>query len=776
LNLKPCSLIRSVRRIAGLGIVCLVLTGCGGGVISGPISWAAPAPIPYGTALSATQLDATANVPGAFVYNPPLGTVLPAGTYTLSTIFTPTNTTDFTTASASVTLVVNQAVPVVSWSPPAVINYGTALSTAQLNATASVPGAFSYSPSLGAVLSAGSRTLSVTFTPTDSLDYAIVNTSVTLTVNQVTPQVTWAAPASFIYGPALSATQLNATASVPGSFAYTPAQGAVLTAGTHTLSVTFTPTDSTNYSTANSSVQLTVSQATTQLTWANPAAIVYGTALSATQLNATASVPGSFAYNPDVGAVLTAGSQTLSVVFTPTDTTDYTTASASVTLTVNKATPQINWAAAFPLAVGAALGTGQLDAIAAAPGGTAVAGSFLYTPPAGTVFKSPGAQTLSALFTPADMQDYNAAQASLSLNATSFGVVAWGDSMTQGEEGTVDAGDFPTELGKLLILPVVNMGIDGQTSTEIAVREGGVATYATVENGMIPASGGVTVTFPSGYGPVTNGGPAAGTAGTILGVHGTVTYDAKDTIYTFTPSTALASPVSAPGSPQFVVDTPYANWLPVIWAGRDNYSDTTQILSDVAAMVATIPPGQNYLVLSLTPISGPYEWPGSPSYEILVADNTQLSAVYGTHYLDVWQLLVNSYDPSLVTDVSDYQHYDVPTSLHAIDFITQLASAIGPTDTTLTLTQPCARSCVYGVTNQVLTIDPGTPNAENVFGVAMVTGNTMQVTRNMAGVDTAHPAGAKVIIFDPEHLNAQGEQVVANAVAQYLSTYELSNQ
>ena len=84
---------------------------------------------------------------------------------------------------------------------------------------------------------------------------------------------------------------------------------------------------------------LTVNQATPTVTWAAPAAITYGTALSATQLDATASIQGTFAYTPALGTVLTAGTQTLNVTFTPTDSIDYTTASKSVTLTVNAATP-----------------------------------------------------------------------------------------------------------------------------------------------------------------------------------------------------------------------------------------------------------------------------------------------------------------------------------------------------------------------------------------------------------------------------------------------------
>ena len=54
------------------------------------------------------------------------------------------------------------------------------------------------------------------------------------------------------------------------------------------------------------------------------------------QLDATASVPGKFVYSPAAGKVLTAGTQTLSVTFTPTDHFDYSSATDTVTLVVNK--------------------------------------------------------------------------------------------------------------------------------------------------------------------------------------------------------------------------------------------------------------------------------------------------------------------------------------------------------------------------------------------------------------------------------------------------------
>ena len=389
------------------------------------ITWTNPASIVYGTALSGTQLDATASVPGTFTYTPDAGTVLGAGNdQTLSVLFTPTDTTDYTDATATTTINVTQATPTITWANPADIVYGTALSSAQLDATASwtvggasgsVPGTFTYTPDAGTVLGAGTdQTLSVTFVPNDTTDYTNASATASINVSQATPTITWANPANIVYGTALGSTQLDATSNIAGSFAYTPAAGIVLKAGNdQTLSVTFVPNDTTDYTNASATASINVSQATPTITWANPASIVYGTALSGTQLDATASVPGSFAYTPDAGTVLPAGSgQALSVTFTPTDTTDYTTAKATASINVSQATPTITWADPASIVYGTALSGTQLDATAGVPG------SFAYTPEAGTVLNAGDGQTLSVTFTPTDTTDYTTAKATASIDVS----------------------------------------------------------------------------------------------------------------------------------------------------------------------------------------------------------------------------------------------------------------------------------------------------------------------------------------------------------------------
>ena len=101
----------------------------------------------------------------------------------------------------------------------------------------------------------------------------------------------------------------------------------------------------TNYTMNYHYASLTVTKATPIITWSNPPAITYGTTLSATQLKATTTIAGSFAYSPSVGTILSPGSQSLGTTFTPTDSIDYTTAAATATLVVNKAPQSLSFSA-----------------------------------------------------------------------------------------------------------------------------------------------------------------------------------------------------------------------------------------------------------------------------------------------------------------------------------------------------------------------------------------------------------------------------------------------
>jgi hypothetical protein len=131
------------------------------------------------------------------------------------------------------------------------------------------------------------------------------------------------------------------------------------------------------------------------ITWATPAPIVYGTGLSAVQLDATSTLPGSFTYTPAAGTVLTPGQHTLSTTFAPTDSTDYTTGTATVTLTVVAATPQVAvTASANPVFVSNAVTfTATVTSPAATPTGTVI--FYDGTAQIGTGSMTAGAATLT---------------------------------------------------------------------------------------------------------------------------------------------------------------------------------------------------------------------------------------------------------------------------------------------------------------------------------------------------------------------------------------------
>ena len=69
------------------------------------VTWPSPADITYGTALGPSQLNATANVPGTFVYSPLAGTLLDAGpAQVLSVTFTPSDTGAYLPATKTVSI------------------------------------------------------------------------------------------------------------------------------------------------------------------------------------------------------------------------------------------------------------------------------------------------------------------------------------------------------------------------------------------------------------------------------------------------------------------------------------------------------------------------------------------------------------------------------------------------------------------------------------------------------------------------------------------------
>jgi streptogramin lyase len=117
------------------------------------------------------------------------GETVNGGPYAITATLSPTSVlSNYVITDNTASFSIQKATPVVSYAPPAVIVQGTALGAAQLDATASIPGVFSYDIPAGTVLPAGlGYVITATFTPTDSADYNSV--TVGSTINVAAPAV-----------------------------------------------------------------------------------------------------------------------------------------------------------------------------------------------------------------------------------------------------------------------------------------------------------------------------------------------------------------------------------------------------------------------------------------------------------------------------------------------------------------------------------------------------------------------------------------------------------
>jgi autotransporter-associated beta strand protein len=184
-------------------------------------------------------------------------TILKAGATTITA--SQAGNTNYTAAtSVPQTLTVNAATQTIIFASLAVRTYGDVPFALTAAASSGLPVSYTSSDTnvatvAGAtvtILNAGVTTITATQAG-DTNTVAATPVPQTLTVNKALPVIIWNSPATISLGTALSSLQLNATSGgVAGTFVYTPPAGTVLPLGEEqVLRVSFTPTDTDNYST-----------------------------------------------------------------------------------------------------------------------------------------------------------------------------------------------------------------------------------------------------------------------------------------------------------------------------------------------------------------------------------------------------------------------------------------------------------------------------------------------------------------------------------------------
>jgi hypothetical protein len=328
---------------------------------------------PFSASATAVGLDGTTPVAGSFSFAYYAGSsasgtpsaIAPTnpGTYTVVATFTSSDP-NYGNGTAQTTFTINPATttpttPTVSVSAAGGTYNGKpfpASGTAVgVDGKTPVAGSFTFAyyagssasgtPSATAPSNAGTYTVVATFTSSDA-NYSNGSAQTTFSISACPLTVT-ANNASKVYGTANPSFTASYSGFVNGD---TPSSlGGTLTFSTQATtssdvgSYAITPggLTSANYAITFNNGTLSITPANQTITWNNPADIVYGTPLSATQLDATVSVvgpaaAGALTYTPAAGTVLDAGSnQTLTVNVAAT--TDYNAATATVSINVKAA-------------------------------------------------------------------------------------------------------------------------------------------------------------------------------------------------------------------------------------------------------------------------------------------------------------------------------------------------------------------------------------------------------------------------------------------------------
>jgi hypothetical protein len=277
------------------------------------------------------------------------------------------------------------------------------------------------------------------------------------------------------------------------------------TAGSSTTGLLTATGTSPNFSNNVTATDQVIFQQPPTILWATPAPIVYGTPLSAAQLDATSPLAGSFSYSPAAGTVLTVGKQTLTATFTPTDSTDYTLGTATVILTVVPAAPVVTLTAlpnpAFMLnpvaftATISSIGVGPTGTVAFYDGttllgsGSVSAGSATVTTSALTL----GAHSITAVYS-GDSSYLAATSGALAETIEDFTIALSGNSSLTGSASVPLGGvaTYPlviTPVGGSTLAGTVSLGVSGLPAglagvfTPTAAAAGSAATNVTLQVG-----------------------------------------------------------------------------------------------------------------------------------------------------------------------------------------------------------------------------------------------------------------------------------------------------
>jgi len=417
-----------------------------------------------------------------------------------------------------------QQTPVVTFPSASAINYGQTLASSSFTGGSnSVPGTFAFTAPSTAP-SAGATAQSVTFTPTNTAEYATVTGSVNVTVNPLAVSVTPNA-VSKVYGqtdPAFTGTLTGFLPADNVTATYSRAAGESVAGGPYTINATLSPSAVlSNYNITYNTAQFTISKASLTVTVASPS-VTYGSALPTFTSTISGLVNGDASSNakrgvshPAVSGTVDgnvdlsvsyattasstapysgAGTYPITATLSGTGLSNYTIATNTPgTLTINKApltvtvaSPSVSYGSAPPTLTGTVSGAVNGDAV-----GTTLTVSYATTASSSAPYSGVGSYPITATLGGASLANYTVSSTpgSLTIHPVALSITVNNTAVTYGSAlpvftstltGLVN-GDASANLRKGVSRPAVSGTVDGNIDLSI--------TYATTASSTAPYSG-----------------------------------------------------------------------------------------------------------------------------------------------------------------------------------------------------------------------------------------------------------------------------------------------
>ena len=331
-------------------------------------TWSQPAAITYGAGLNPDLFDATksasakeeSSILGSFKYTHYGGQVLNVpngGSVTMTATFTPLDSVNYAGTTCSTSQVVNPA-PISCKGKSYSRTYGDAnpvfeYMCTDANGTDVTPlttsntkGVFDVGPAKDTV--AGTYSVAFTTQPSAGSNYLVTTSPASLVVSKVAATCTADSKTVTVGAttPALTHSCVGLVLGQTTADLGAPdldVEGSTSTVGTAAIKYQSVPTHGGYLVTTKNGTLTVLDKTATKCTWAQPAAVTFGTGLAATTFDATggakenSGIPGSFKYNYKAGDKLNAGSVTMTATFTPTDTAKYAGTTCTTVQVVNKA-------------------------------------------------------------------------------------------------------------------------------------------------------------------------------------------------------------------------------------------------------------------------------------------------------------------------------------------------------------------------------------------------------------------------------------------------------